>query len=170
MKRIMAQIPADMVGEGTIITRIAFCADTVRDYAGSLISALVVLCSHHLHGTRNTVATLLIFVLLGCQMTSAAAIPRQESFGNTNIPSVTPLPTSVQMSTVTAWPTGFVKGTSAFAGSSYDGKSLWLVPFAADRVVALDTTTGVMTGYKTWPSGFVKGDYAFYGSSYEALA
>ena len=36
MKRIMAHIPADMVGEGTIITHIAFCADTVRDYAGPL--------------------------------------------------------------------------------------------------------------------------------------
>ena len=64
-------------------------------------------------------------------------------------------------------PSGFVKGNYAFAGSSYDGKSLWLVPCNADRVVALNTTTGVMTGYKTWPSGFVKGNNAFLGSSYD---
>ena len=87
----------------------------------------------HQANAQFTAMWAFFIVLIG----SAVAIPRQESFGNTNINvNETPLPTSVQMTGYQAWPSGFVKGTYAFFGSSNDGQSMWLVPYNADRVVA----------------------------------
>ena len=35
------------------------------------------------------------------------------------------------------WPSGFKKENYAFAGSVYDGQSIWLIPYNADQVVKL---------------------------------
>ena len=36
-----------------------------------------------------------------------------------------------------AWPLGFTKGLYAFYGGVYDGVSVWMIPFDADRVVQI---------------------------------
>eukprot|EP00759_Apiculatamorpha_spiralis_P009089 PhF_6_TR15921/c3_g1_i8/m.24661 len=42
-----------------------------------------------------------------------------------------------------------------------------MIPNCADRVIKMDVTTQVMTGYATWPSGFTKGPNAFNGGVYD---
>jgi len=41
-----------------------------------------------------------------------------------------------------AWPSGFTKGSSAFAGGVYDGTSIWMIPYNADRLVKVNPSTG----------------------------
>ena len=66
-----------------------------------------------------------------------------------------------------AWPSGFTKGSSAFAGGVYDGTSIWLTPFSGSRLIKVDTATGAMTSYNSWPSGTTLGSNPFYGSLFD---
>ncbi|WP_146762337.1 hypothetical protein [Paenibacillus contaminans] len=56
-----------------------------------------------------------------------------------------------------SWPSGFTKGSSAFAGGVYDGTSIWMIPYNANELVKVNPSTGEMTGYSNWPAGFTKG-------------
>jgi len=42
-----------------------------------------------------------------------------------------------------------------------------MIPYGADRVVKINTTTGAMTGYNSWPTGFTKGVTAFAGGAFD---
>jgi hypothetical protein len=66
-----------------------------------------------------------------------------------------------------AWPSGFTKGSSAFVGGVYDGTSIWMIPYNADRLIKVDPSTGEMTEYSNWPDGFTKGSNAFAGGVYD---
>lgn len=66
-----------------------------------------------------------------------------------------------------AWPSGFAKGSSDFVGGVYDGTSIWMIPYNADRVIKVNPSTGEMTGYSNWPAGFTKGSNAFAGGVYD---
>lgn len=66
-----------------------------------------------------------------------------------------------------AWPSGFTKGSSAFAGGVYDGTNIWMIPYNADRLIKVNPSTGEMTGYSNWPAGFTKGSNAFAGGVYD---
>jgi len=65
------------------------------------------------------------------------------------------------------WPSGFTKGSSAFAGGVYDGTNIWMIPYNADRLIKVNPSTGEMTGYSNWPAGFTKGSNAFAGGVYD---
>jgi len=66
-----------------------------------------------------------------------------------------PLGPTIGMTGYNAWPSGFTKGSSAFCGGIYDSstKNIWMVPYAADRVVTINTQTGQMASNNNWPSG-----------------
>jgi len=66
-----------------------------------------------------------------------------------------------------SWPTGFTKGTSAFCGGVFDGENIWMFPYNADRVIRINTATGMMTGYNSWPAGFSKSTNAFCGGAFD---
>ncbi|MFD2328353.1 S-layer homology domain-containing protein [Cohnella sp. GCM10020058] len=79
---------------------------------------------------------------------------------------------SAEMSVYKDWPSGFnkVSTSSAFAFSSgvFDGQSIWMIPYSADRVIKVDKDTGVMTGYNNWPAGTTSiGMTAFSGGVYD---
>ncbi len=66
-----------------------------------------------------------------------------------------------------AWPSGFNKGYSAFAGGVYDGTNIWMIPYNADRLIKFNPSTGEMTGYSNWPADFTKASNAFSGGVYD---
>ncbi|MDI4644252.1 S-layer homology domain-containing protein [Cohnella hashimotonis] len=79
---------------------------------------------------------------------------------------------SAAMSVYKDWPSGFVKtpptGTIAFSSGVFDGQSIWMIPYSADRVIKVDKDTGVMTGYNNWPAGTTSiGITAFSGGVYD---
>ena len=61
--------------------------------------------------------------------------------------------TVVSLKNHSAWPGGFSDGgiNQAFGSANLVGDYLWMAPFAANMVVRMHKTTGVMTGYNTWP-------------------
>ncbi|NLH01467.1 MAG: hypothetical protein GX488_06160 [Clostridiales bacterium] len=59
------------------------------------------------------------------------------------------------------WPSDFTKDNFAFSGGVFDGTNIWMIPYNADRVIKIDTSTGLMTGYNSWPAGFTKVNLAF---------
>ena len=67
------------------------------------------------------------------------------------------------------WPSGFTKGTDAFAGGVYDGVHIWMVPWSASHVLRVKASDGSMQGYNAWPSGFTKGTVAFAGGVYDGV-
>ncbi|MFC5699669.1 hypothetical protein ACFPVX_00125 [Cohnella faecalis] len=66
-----------------------------------------------------------------------------------------------------AWPSGLTKGSSGFIGGVYDGTSIWMIPYNADRLMKVNPSSGEMTGYSNWPAGFTKGSNAFAGGVFD---
>ncbi|WP_375105294.1 cadherin-like beta sandwich domain-containing protein [Paenibacillus sp. RS8] len=96
----------------------------------------------------------------------AANISNQDGFGYSGyIPENEVLGTA--FTGYQAWPSGFSKGLSAFVGGVYDGTSIWMIPYNADRLMKVNPSTGEMTGYSNWPAGFSKGSNAFAGGVYD---
>jgi hypothetical protein len=66
--------------------------------------------------------------------------------------------TSGEMTVYDSWPDGFALLGDIFAGFTggvYDGAGgLWMIPFGADAVIKVNTTSGEMTMYDSWPDGF----------------
>jgi len=74
--------------------------------------------------------------------------------------------------TISAWPVGYVHTTSAFAGGAYDGKSIWLVPASADRLIRIPAMyPHTMEAHgpvgAAWPAGFVKSGASFAGGVFD---
>ncbi|MEK5040542.1 Ig-like domain-containing protein [Sporosarcina sp. FSL K6-3457] len=65
------------------------------------------------------------------------------------------------------WPSEFTKGSSSFAGGVFDGENVWMIPYNADHLVKINSTTGEMTAYNNWPAGFTKGSNAFAGAIFD---
>ncbi|WP_010276616.1 S-layer homology domain-containing protein [Paenibacillus senegalensis] len=80
-------------------------------------------------------------------------IYNQNGFSYSGLIPAQPLGTEIEMIGYQDWPDGFTKDRYAFAGGVFDGQSIWMLPFDADRVVKVDSVTGQMTGYNDWPAG-----------------
>ena len=91
----------------------------------------------------------------------------QDGFGFNGLLTVQPLSTDVSLAGHAAWPDGFNKEANAFVGAVFDGQGIWMIPYAADRVVRVDRTSGAMTGFSAWPDGFSKSGAAFAGGVYD---
>ena len=87
---------------------------------------------------------------------ATSAIYSHDSYGFSGVISTPAAITTPLMNGYKSWPSGFVKTSSAFASGVYDGTNVWLIPYRADRVIKLNTSTGEMTGYNSWPSGFTR--------------
>ncbi len=82
----------------------------------------------------------------------------QDGFSYSGLIPAQPLGTEIEMIGYQDWPEGFTKDGYAFAGGIFDGQSIWMLPFNADRVVKVDSDTGQMTGYNSWPSDLDLGE------------
>lgn len=54
-----------------------------------------------------------------------------------------------------------------WGGGAFDGKSIWLAPYSASRIIRIDAATGTMTADVSWPSGYVGPAEAYIGSVFD---